>query len=196
MCTKKSLQADTAYNDLWRIPQNDEIKMKKRVLVLLSLMVVFALLLTACGGSGKPAETKPATSETKTEPAGETKDNAAKPADGEIVVEVLAKGFQHQFWKAVNQGADEAAKALGAKITFQGPANETAIQEQVQMLANATTASLDLLSQAKSQGIPVVGFDSGVPGAPEGTIVATAATDNEAAAAVGAEKCSLKSKQN
>lgn len=89
--------------------------MKKRVLVLLSLMVVFALLLTACGGSGKPAETKPATSETKTEPAGETKDNAAKPADGEIVVEVLAKGFQHQFWKAVNQGADEAAKALGAK---------------------------------------------------------------------------------
>lgn len=176
--------------------------MKKRVLVLLSLMVVFALLLTACGGSGKPAETKPATSETKTEPAGETKDNAAKPADGEIVVEVLAKGFQHQFWKAVNQGADEAAKALGVKITFQGPANETAIQEQVQMLANAinkkpnaiafaaldTTASLDLLSQAKSQGIPVVGFDSGVPGAPEGTIVATAATDNEAAAAVGADK--------
>ena len=161
--------------------------MKKRMKGLLSAALVCGLFLTACGGG------------TNTEaPA----DDAAKPAEGEpIVVEVLAKGFQHQFWKAVNQGADNAAKDLNATITFQGPPNETAIQDQVQMLANAinkkpnaiafaaldTTASLDLLAQAKSANIPVVGFDSGVPGAPEGTIAATASTDNEAAA-IAAEK--------
>lgn len=170
-------------------------KMKKRITGLLSIVLLMALILTACGGG--------ATNEAPAENATETTEEAAAPAEGEpIVVEVLAKGFQHQFWKAVNQGADQAAKDLGATITFQGPANETAIQEQVQMLANAinkkpnaiafaaldTTASLDLLAQAKSSNIPVVGFDSGVPGAPEGTIAATAATDNEAAAALAAEK--------
>ena len=37
-----------------------------------------------------------------------------------------------------------------------------------------TKASIDLLKQAKDDKIPVVGFDSGVPNAPEGTIQATA----------------------
>ena len=35
-------------------------------------------------------------------------------------------------------------------------------------------------------GIPVIGFDSGVPGAPEGAIKATASTNNENAAAIAA----------
>lgn len=166
--------------------------------------MVIAMLFTACGPKEEAKPTEPAATEeaAKTDETTKT-EGAAEPASGEpIVVEVLAKGFQHQFWKAVNQGADQAAADLNATITFQGPQNETAIQEQVQMLANAinkkpnaiafaaldTTASIDLLSQAKSEGIPVVGFDSGVPGAPEGTIAATAATDNEAAAAVAADK--------
>ena len=43
------------------------------------------------------------------------------------------------------------------------------------------------LATLKDAGIPVVGFDSGVPGAPEGSIYATASTDNKAAAAIAAE---------
>lgn len=154
----------------------------KRKMKWIGLSMAALLALTACGGSGTGGEN------------GATGDK--------VVVEVVAKGFQHQFWKAVNQGADKAAADHGAQITFQGPANETAIQEQVQMLANAinkkpnaialaaldTTASLDLLKQAKDAGIPIIGFDSGVPGAPEGTVAATAATDNEKAAALAAEK--------
>ena len=42
--------------------------------------------------------------------------------------------------------------------------------------------------EAKTKKIPVIGFDSGVPNAPAGQIAATAATDNVAAAALGAEK--------
>jgi len=43
------------------------------------------------------------------------------------------------------------------------------------------------LNECKANGIPVVGFDSGVPGAPEGIIVSTASTNNEAAGALAAD---------
>ena len=55
----------------------------------------------------------------------------------ETRVEVIAKGFQHDFWKAVNKGAEKAAGELGAKINFVGPQNETAIAEQLEQLNNA-----------------------------------------------------------
>lgn len=44
------------------------------------------------------------------------------------------------------------------------------------------------LNDAKAKGIPVIGFDSGVPNAPAGIIYATAATDNEAAGALAADE--------
>lgn len=39
----------------------------------------------------------------------------------------------------------------------------------------------------KEKGIPVVGFDSGVPNAPDGSVYATASTDNNAAGALAAQ---------
>ena len=57
-------------------------------------------------------------------------------ASGDFKVEVIAKGFQHDFWKAVNKGAEKAADEFGAKITFVGPQNETAIAEQLEQLNN------------------------------------------------------------
>lgn len=165
------------------------------------LFLSMALVLASCGGSNDANKTEN-TSSTDANQVEEAQSNeTASSSDDQVTVELVAKGFQHQFWKAVNTGADNAAKDLNAKITFQGPENETAIQEQVQILANAvnkkpdaiafaaldTQASIDLLNQAKSAGIPIIGFDSGVPDAPEGTIVANASTDNKAAAALAAE---------
>lgn len=117
-------------------------------------------------------------------------------------VEIIAKGFQHDFWKAVKKGADEAGKKHGVKINFVGPEGEGAIAAQVEMINNAinkkpdaiciaaldTTASLDAVNKAKANNIPVIGFDSGVPGAPEGTIFANASTDNYKAGELAAEK--------
>ncbi len=117
-------------------------------------------------------------------------------------VEMIAKGFQHDFWKAVKNGADKAGKELGVKINFAGPEGEGAIAAQVEMMNNAinkkpdaiciaaldTTASLDAVNKAKANGIPVIGFDSGVPGAPEGTIFANASTDNYKAGELAAQK--------
>ena len=122
-------------------------------------------------------------------------DGGKTQSGGDFKVEVIAKGFQHDFWKAVNKGAEKAAKEFGAKINFVGPQNETAIAEQLEQLNNAinknpkaialaaldTEAELDAIKQAQSKKIPIIGFDSGVPGAPEGAIKATASTDNHAA---------------
>jgi ribose transport system substrate-binding protein len=122
--------------------------------------------------------------------------------EGEMYIPVISKGFQHQFWQTVMSGAEDAATEYGVDMVFEGPTSEAAIQEQVQMLQNAlaegpdaialaaldTEAVLDQIRTAMRQDIPIVGFDSGVPNAPEGAIVANASTDNRAAAAIAAEE--------
>jgi ribose transport system substrate-binding protein len=116
----------------------------------------------------------------------------------EPYIAIVSKGFQHQFWQAVKQGAEEEAKAQGARITFEGPPTEQDIEQQVTMLTNALTkdpdaigfaaldskASAPLMDQAQSQEIPVIAFDSGVE---SDVPVTTAATDNKAAAAEAAK---------
>src|SRR5690625_2662791 len=57
----------------------------------------------------------------------------------------------------------------------------------IALAALDTDAALDLINQAMNQGTPIVGFDSGVPDAPEGAIVANVATDNYAAGGLAAE---------
>lgn len=128
-------------------------------------------------------------------------DNGGETTTGDLEIEVIAKGFTQQYWTAVQSGAQAAADEYGATMNFVGPANETAVQEQVQMLSNAVNkrpaaivlASLDvnsqadLLNQAMNNEIPIVGFDSGVPEAPEGSVLGTAATNNNSAAGIAAE---------
>ena len=116
-------------------------------------------------------------------------------------IAIVSKGFQHQFWQAVKQGAEEEAKAEGARITFEGPPTEQDIEQQVTMLTNAiqkkpaaigfaaldSKASAPLMDQAKAQNIPVIAFDSGVE---SDVPLTTAATDNKAAAAEAAKHMS------
>jgi ribose transport system substrate-binding protein len=117
-------------------------------------------------------------------------------------IAVVSKGEQHDFWQQVKLGANAAAAAYGVDITFEGPPSESDVQIQVEMLNNAmaknpvaialaalnTSSVLDQLQQAKNQKIPVIGFDSGVPEAPAGSIWANASTNNYAAAGMAAEK--------
>lgn len=117
-------------------------------------------------------------------------------------VEIISKGFQHQFWQAVKKGADDAASENGWTINFVGPETESDVADQVDMLADAvnknptaiafaaldTQAALDELNKAQNADIPIIAFDSGVPNAPDGMILATIATDNYAAGALAAQE--------
>src|SRR5690625_7051212 len=118
--------------------------------------------------------------------------------DGDLpYIAIVSKGFQHQFWQAVKTGAERGAEGR-ATITFDGPATESDVEDQINLLQSAIAkrpaalafAALDsraaegLLQQAQSQDIPVIAFDSGVDSE---IPLTTVATDNKAAAAAAAE---------
>ncbi|GAA3056807.1 ABC transporter substrate-binding protein [Pseudonocardia yunnanensis] len=151
----------------------------KRIAAVLAAAAV-TLTAAACGG-------------------GSSTDAAGGGGGGEQpYIAIVSKGFQHQFWQAVKQGAEQEAAKQNVRITFEGPATEADIEAQVTMLTNAlgrqpdvlgfaaldSRAAAPLLQQAKSQNIPVVAFDSGVD---SDIPVTTAATDNKAAAAEAAK---------
>lgn len=179
--------------------------MKKKVVSVLLCTAMVATMAAGCGASdskdaAKTDDTAKTDDAAKDDAAADdTKDEA--PAE-DMHFEIVSKGFQHAYWQAVLKGAENKAKELGVTINFVGPADESATAEQLQQLTNAinaqpkaiglaalsTDALLDAITTAQSSGIPIVGFDSGVPGAPEGAIVANAATDNYAAGALAAEK--------
>ncbi|OLF10338.1 ABC transporter substrate-binding protein [Actinophytocola xanthii] len=143
-----------------------------------------ALSLTACGEDGGNAG------------GGGGGGNGEQP-----YIAIVSKGFQHQFWQAVKNGAEEEAEKQGARVTFVGPPTESDVEEQINMLTNDLAkspaaigfAALDsqsaepLLQQAKSQNIPVIAFDSGVD---SDVPVTTVSTDNKAAAAEAAKHMS------
>ena len=95
-------------------------------------------------------------------------------ADKTLKIELISKGETHQFWQAVKKGAEDQAAKMNATIHFQGPAAETMIDKQLEMLdaaialkpdaigyaALGTTQSVSHLKAAKAAGIPVYMFDT------------------------------------
>ncbi|MGJ3699696.1 ABC transporter substrate-binding protein [Variovorax sp. AFSI2.2] len=117
----------------------------------------------------------------------------------EIYIPLVSKGFQHQFWQAVKSGAEQAAKDLKVRVTFEGPETEAMVDKQIDMLSAAlakkpqaigfaaldSQAAIPLLKKAQAAKIPVVAFDSGVD---SDIPMTTTTTDNKAAAALAADK--------
>jgi len=142
------------------------------------MLVAVILVAAACGGT----------------PAG-----SSPTATGKAFIPLISKGFQHQFWQAVKQGAEKAAVQFNVRIDFQGPENESQVDKQLEMLQTVlnqkpsalcfaaldSKAAIPLLQKFKDAKIPVIGFDSGVD---SDIPLATAATDNIAAAGAAADK--------
>jgi ribose transport system substrate-binding protein len=172
------------------------------MLSLFSLLVVAAMLAgcavpaAAPAAPAAPADAAAAPADATAAPAEE----AAAPADGErLYIPIISKGFQHQFWQAVKLGSENAAAEFNVDITFEGPESESQVDKQLEMFQTAldknpaaiclaaldSKAMIPLLDRAKEEGIPVVGFDSGVD---SDVPVTTVTTDNVAAAALAADK--------
>lgn len=178
--------------------------MKKKLLSALLCVAMVSSMVVGCGSkqeAAAPAESAAPADTAAPAEAEAPADTAETPATGDELIYLVSKGFQHQFWQAVYQGAQEAADELGVKMEMVGPNTESDIADQVQMLNNAinlkpsaiglaaldTEACLPGIQNAMDAGIPIIGFDSGVPGAPDGAIYANASTDNYAAGILAAD---------
>ncbi len=156
--------------------------MKKVLSIILAVTMLFTLV--ACAGSGS--------------------------GEGDKTIAVVAKGESHAFWQSVKAGAEAAGAKYGYKITFRGPASESAkdLPSQMEMVQTALSNNasaivlatigegfVDLLTQAKDSNIPVVQFDSGIwandvaalDAAGKNPLVAHVATSNYLAAGTVAE---------
>jgi len=110
-------------------------------------------------------------------------------AENKPYVALVSKGFQHQFWQAVKIGAEQAAEEFNVTVTFEGPDGEGAVDRQLDMISAALSkkpsaiaiaaidsqATVPLLRDAESAGIPVIAFDSGVD---SDIPITNASTDN------------------
>ena len=176
---------------------------------LLAMTSVLALGLAACTTSTDTAEPAPeettvaetpetetteeeTTEEEATEEESEGPETDLPQGNGETIY-LVSKGFQHRFWQAVREGAEQAGEDYNYKIEFVGPQAESQVTEQLNMLRTAidskpaaiglaaldTGAAEDLLQEIQTSGIPLVAFDSGVDSDIPAT---TVSTDNYAAA--------------
>lgn len=198
--------------------------MKKKVLSVVLGIALVGTMTIGCGGKKSDDSSKSDTSASSSKSADSSSSSssadsasassassssssssssaAADSSNKDLSIEIVSKGFQHQYWKAVLKGAENKAKELGVKINFVGPNSESDVADQVQMFQSAinkkpdalglaaldTSALLDAISQAQTAGIPIIGFDSGVPKAPEGAVLANASTDNYKAGEMAAEE--------
>ena len=182
--------------------------MKKKLLVFALGLTLTAGLLAGCGGKKEEADAEAGkkTADSKGDEA--SKDQASgQSAYGDVKAEgkykfyVIVKSYSSDFWQATVKGAKDEAKVLGVDIQCDGPNNSSDIADQVQMLNSAISSSpdgigiaasdqdacLDALKLAMESNIPVVCFNSGIPNAPQGSVYATATTDNYAAGEIAAE---------
>ncbi|MBM3496295.1 MAG: substrate-binding domain-containing protein, partial [Armatimonadetes bacterium] len=113
-------------------------------------------------------------------------------------IAVIPKGTSQSFWLAVKAGADKAGSELGVTIHWEGPTEETDLDGQIRVVQNAITKKVKAIvlaacdakslvryvSDAQSQGIPVITIDSGIT--PD-VSKAFLATDNVKGGAVAAD---------
>lgn len=139
---------------------------KNQILLMCSICAaLFSLGLLGCGAK----ETTPA----KTESAPTAGDTAKKET---LQIAVIPKGLAHQFWLTVKAGAEAGAKEQGAEIIWQGPAKETEVDKQINIIQDMINRKVDgivmaacnedaliqSVEKALEAGIPVVTIDSGV----------------------------------
>lgn len=151
---------------------------------VLALACLSAAALAACSSGGAPSGAA----------------SGGGESNGSIAV--VAKGYASPFWAAVREGAEAAGADLGYEVSFNGPDSESDTVRQNDQLQQVlvkkpdalvfaaldSTAQASVLQKFADAQIPVIAFDSGVPGSD--IPVTTVATDNKAAAAAAAEHLS------
>lgn len=185
--------------------------MKKLIAIILAVTLPLLLIAGFAGSTTTPSASPAASAPAAAPPSSSAPASAAAPsaaAKETFNFQIVSKGFQSTYWQAVYKGATAELKALNDKagyekykMNFVGPDSESDIAVQVQEFTSALNANpsaiglaaldvnalLDSIKTAQGKSIPIIGFDSGVPAAPKGAVLANASTDNYAAGKVAAD---------
>ena len=171
------------------LQRNRTASLKSMSAGVMTALLFGLVTLTGCGGSNDAG--------TNTAPT-----EAASPSDaptaGPLRVAVIPKGTAHQFWLTIKAGAEAAAAEGGAEILWQGPAKETDVEKQINIVQDMINSGVDaivlaacdenalipMVQRATDAGIPVITIDSGVA---SDLPLAFVATDNIAGAEMAAD---------
>ena len=160
------------------------------------LIALAPIALSGCGG--EPTSPPQQTPTEGAAPAETSTPEAAPAGQTKLRIAVVPKGLAHQFWLTIKAGADAAAAEGGAEVIWQGPAKETEVENQINIVQDMITSKVDALvlaacdeqaliptvQMAVDAGIPVVTIDSGVASDLPASFVAT---DNVAGAKMAAD---------
>ena len=157
--------------------------MKHRSLfAVLVATLVLSMVLSACAPATPAATEVPAAPAATDVPAATAAPAATEapaattaPAAGPLTFVLVPKNLGNPYFDTANNGAQEAAKELGVKVLYQGPAAADATQ-QIQLInsliaqkvngmaisADDSDALVPTGKDAIAAGIPVISFDSAI----------------------------------
>jgi ribose transport system substrate-binding protein len=127
------------------------------------------------------------------------KNSGGDAKSGKKTIAVIPKGVSHSFWQSVKAGADAAAKDLDVNIIWKGPASETDVTGQVNIVEDMINQQVDgivlapshgeslvpVVERAQKQNILVTIFDSGIS---TQNYLSYVSTDNRQGGVVGAKR--------
>lgn len=108
------------------------------------MLLAASLLAAMTGCGGQKAVTEPSAAE--------------KTASEDITIGVILKTLSSEYWGYVAAGVQAASKDLGVKVDLQGPASETAYDEQNNMIEIMLSGGVDafVISPLQSESVASV----------------------------------------
>lgn len=118
-----------------------------------------------------------------------------KTKNSKLRIAVIPKGTTHEFWKMGEAGAKKAGNELGIDIIWKGPQKESDRAGQIKVVENFITQGVDgialaplddkalvrSVTEAKSAGIKVAVWDSGLDESAGDAVISSVMTNNFAA---------------
>lgn len=150
--------------------------MKKKIISLMLCLVVVAGLFAGCASKGDSAPISPDTSSSSGEQTTNNNNSNLKYA-------VVLHALNSSFYAKIQEGAQEAGKALGIKVDVMAPNTANNLAEQVSMIETCISSGYDgiatviwdsdgfndVLKKAKDAGIPVISLNQN-SGKDDGTV--------------------------
>jgi len=156
---------------------------ERKVSLVLCVVLVFALVLSACGGGAGKTETTSSSTSNESASASSSGASASAEEKKEATSEaekyrigVILMALNSDYWHMVEAGAIIAAKELGAEVTVVGPNAESDVTGQIAMVEDMLAKKVDAIvlsrndpqalipvcQKAKEAGIPVVTIDGDI----------------------------------